>query len=79
MADGGQGQRHPFTLSPPAGSLSLIRLDGCPLSEARRDEKPWLRRRLCLSCPHLGQRWRDVEGRTRRGQATNVNHKGGFN
>lgn len=54
-ADGGQGQWHPFTPLPSQGLFSLICLDGCPLSGAKHDERPWLRRRLCLSCLHLGQ------------------------
>lgn len=41
--------------SPLAGPFSLICLDGCPLSGAQHDERPWLRCRLCLSCLHLGQ------------------------
>lgn len=42
-------------LSPRRVFFSLICLDGCPLSGAKHDERPWLRRRLCLSCLHLGQ------------------------
>lgn len=42
-------------LSPLVGSFSLICLDGCPLSGAQHDERPWLHCRLCLSCLHLGQ------------------------
>lgn len=62
----GQGQQHPFTLSVPAGPFTLICLDGCPLSGAQNYEKSWLRCRLCLSCLHLGQRYRDVKGRMKR-------------